>query len=353
MSRIITRCLRGQRILRAEEDDGVKIQKNRLSEILASFGDLHLLVIGDLMLDRFVWGDVERLSPEAPVPVLRVASESSRLGGAANVIHNVRSLGARVTACGVIGNDGPGRVLTRCLRNLGVVTRGVLADRDFQTIQKTRIIARPSNQQIVRLDRENHAAITDRTLQKIRAFIINSARRFDAVVLSDYGKGVIHQDLLSSLARLAAGEGLRVIVDPKKENYDRYQRPFLITPNKEEASGAAGIPIQDEESLSLAGQRLLQLWRARAVLITRGPDGMSLFRPRRAVQHFPTQPRDVFDVTGAGDTVVAVCALALAAGASYEEAAIIANVAAGLVGDEVGTVAVPLARLKVAVKELT
>ena len=329
------------------------IQKNRLSGILATFPDLHLLVIGDLMLDRFVWGDVERLSPEAPVPVLRVASESSRLGGAANVIHNVRSLGARVTACGVIGNDGPGRVLTRCLRTVGAITSGVLADRDFQTIQKTRIIARPSHQQIVRLDRENHGEITDRTLKQIRDFILNSARRFDAVVLSDYGKGVIHSELLACLAKLAGSQRLRVIVDPKKENYGRYQRPFLITPNKEEASGAAGIPIQDEESLSLAGHRLLQLWRAQAVLITRGPDGMSLFRPRRAVQHFPTQPRDVFDVTGAGDTVVAVCALALAAGATYEEAAIIANVAAGMVGGEVGTVAVPLAKLKVAVKEST
>ena len=329
------------------------LQKDRLTEIIATFADLHLLVIGDLMLDRFVWGDVERLSPEAPVPVLRVTSESSRLGGAANVIHNVRSLGARVTACGVIGNDGPGKVLTRCLRRVGAVTSGVLADKDFQTIQKTRIIARPSHQQIVRLDRENHGDITDRILKQVREFILSSARRFDAIVLSDYGKGVIHGELLGGLARLTARQRLRVIVDPKKENYGRYQRPFLITPNKEEASGAAGIPIHDEESLSLVGRRLLQLWRAQAVLITRGPDGMSLFRPQRAVQHFPTQPRDVFDVTGAGDTVVAVCALALAAGASYEEAATIANLAAGLVGAEVGTVAVPIAKLKVAVEELT
>jgi rfaE bifunctional protein kinase chain/domain len=324
----------------------------RLAEILNTFRKIHLLVVGDLMLDRFVWGEVERLSPEAPVPVLRVCSESSRLGGAANVVHNVRSLGAQVTACGVVGADGPGKTLTDDLRRIGASTSGVFADREVHSIQKTRIIARPSHQQIVRLDRENHSPIRDATLKKICRFIVTKASRFDGILVSDYGKGVIHPDLLNCLATLAANQNVRLVIDPKRENYQRYQYPSLITPNKDEASAASGITIRDDQTLTAAGQRLLQMWRAKAVLITRGPEGMSLFRPRQAAQHFPTQPREIFDVTGAGDTVVAVCALALAAGARYEEAAVLANHAAGLVGDEVGTVAVPLARLKRVIKDL-
>lgn len=334
-----------------EKDDSMN-GTERLSEILGNFCKVHLLVVGDLMLDRFIWGDVDRLSPEAPVPVLRVCSESSRLGGAANVIHNVRSLGAQVTACGVVGADGPGKTLTDDLRRIGASTRGVFADREIQSIQKTRIIARPSHQQIVRLDRENHAAIKDATLKKICKFIGERAGRFDGIVVSDYGKGVIHHELLSSLASLATRQGIRLIVDPKKENYSRYQCPSLITPNKDEASAASGVAIHDDRTLSMAGQRLVRMWRAKAVLVTRGPEGMSLFRPRQAVRHFPTQARAIFDVTGAGDTVVAVCALALAAGANYEEVAVLANHAAGLVGDEVGTVAVPIAKLNRVIKGL-
>lgn len=324
-----------------------------LSRVLDRFGKLRLLVIGDLMLDRFIWGDVDRLSPEAPVPVLRVCSESWRLGGAANVIHNIRSLGAQVSACGVVGVDGPGKTLIGELRRIGVSTRGVFVDAAFQSIQKTRVIARPSHQQIVRLDRENHAGISDGILKKIRGLVMNRTVRFDAMVVSDYGKGVIHRELLTALAGAASDTGMPLIIDPKQENYGHYQKPSLITPNRDEASAASGIAIRNDQTLEAAGERLVQKWRAKAVLITRGPEGMSLFQPRRRVRHFPTQPREIFDVTGAGDTVVAVCALALAAGARYEEAAILANHAAGFVGDEVGTVAVPLAKLYGVVKELS
>ena len=324
----------------------------RLAEILNNFRKMHLLVVGDLMLDRFIWGEVERLSPEAPVPVLRVCSESSRLGGAANVVHNVRSLGAQVSACGVVGEDAAGKTLVADLQRIGASTSGVFADREVNTIQKTRIIARPSHQQIVRLDRENHTPIADATLEKICRFITRKESRFDGILISDYGKGVIQPELLNCLAKLAANKNVRLVIDPKRENYERYQHASLITPNKDEASAASGITIRDDQTLTMAGQRLLQMWRAKAVLITRGPEGMSLFRPRQPAQHFSTQAREVFDVTGAGDTVVAVCALALAAGARYEEAAVLANHAAGLVGDEVGTVAVPLARLTRIIKDL-
>ncbi|MGH7826973.1 MAG: D-glycero-beta-D-manno-heptose-7-phosphate kinase [Candidatus Binatia bacterium] len=330
--------------------DGVPGMKS-LVEVVGRFRGTRLLVVGDLMLDRFVWGDVERISPEAPVPVLRVTSEDSRLGGAANVIHNIRALGGLVTACGVIGRDEAGKRIVKDLRRLGVSTAGVFRDGRFQTIQKTRIIARPRHQQIVRLDRENPVGLEGTALNKIRQFVHQQLPRYDGIVLSDYGKGVIHDNLLDLIAE-ALGKDRRVcVVDPKKENYKRYRLPTLVTPNKDEASEASGILIRDGNSLLAAGERLLKLWQAKAVLITRGPEGMSLFRPRQAVKHFPTEAREIFEVTGAGDTVVAVCALALASGASYEDAAVTANLAAGLVGGEVGTVAVPLQRLKRTIKE--
>jgi D-beta-D-heptose 7-phosphate kinase/D-beta-D-heptose 1-phosphate adenosyltransferase len=325
---------------------------SRLLDVLQKFQRVHLLVVGDLMLDRFIWGNVERLSPEAPVPVLRVVSENFSLGGAANVVHNIRALGGRVTVCGIVGKDPGGKRVLAALRNVGASTAGVVADASFQTIQKSRIIASPHHQQIVRLDREGQSPIGATTLQKLRDFILARAGQFNGIVVSDYGKGVIHDELLALLAK-RNGKKLLCVVDPKKENYDRYRFPTLITPNKSEASEAAGVPIVDEQSLLAAGEKLLRKWCAKAVLITRGPEGMSLFRPRQPVKHFPTEPRDVFEVTGAGDTVVAICALGLATGATYEDAAVIANIGAGFVGDEVGTVAVPIEKLKQAIKEKT
>jgi rfaE bifunctional protein kinase chain/domain len=319
--------------------------RTRLLDLLEKFARTRLLVIGDLMLDCFVWGDVERISPEAPVPVLRVSCESFRLGGAANVMHNIRSLGGEVDACGVIGRDGAGKKVLRGLRNVGIASAGVIADPRYQTIQKTRIIASPRHQQIVRLDHENHGRISETTLRKVRAFLNKAARRCDGIVISDYGKGVVHEELLAVIADLALHKRVVCVVDPKKENYTHYRHASLVTPNKSEASEAAGISISDERSLCAAGNKLLRMWRAQAVMITRGPEGVSLFRARNSVRHFPTEPREIFDVTGAGDTVVAVCALALACGASYEDTALMANLAAGLVGDEVGTVAVPRQKL--------
>lgn len=322
----------------------------QLIAILEKFPKIRLLVIGDLMLDRFVWGEVERLSPEAPVPVLRVVSEKNALGGAANVIHNVRSLGGQVTACGIIGKDEAGERITSALKKIGASTSGVIVDQTFQTIEKSRIIASPHHQQIVRLDRENRQPIRDETLKKLRKFIAARALDFDAIVVSDYGKGAIHGALLDWLAATARKK-IVCIVDPKKENYQRYRSPTLITPNQSEASEASGIRIVDEGSLVAAGKKLLRKWRAGAVLVTRGSDGMSLFRPGSSVKHFPTESRAVFEVTGAGDTVVAVCALVLAGGARYADAAVLANLAAGFVGDEVGTVAVPIEKLKRSIED--
>jgi D-beta-D-heptose 7-phosphate kinase/D-beta-D-heptose 1-phosphate adenosyltransferase len=323
---------------------------DRLLSIVEKFRGARLLVIGDLMLDRFIWGEVDRLSPEAPVPVLRVTAEKFSLGGAANVAHNIRALGGAVTACGIVGKDPAGERVIGALRRIGASTTGVVREPKLQTVQKTRVIASPHHQQIVRLDRETPDSVRPATLRRLRDFVAAAAARFDGIVISDYGKGVIHQELLDLVARLTEKRKMVSVIDPKKENYERYRLPTLITPNKAEAGEASGIPIRDEPSLAAAGAKLLRKWRAQGVLITRGAEGMSLFRPRFPIQHFPTQPRDVFDVTGAGDTVVAVCALALASGAAYEDAAVLANLAAGFVGDEVGTVAVPVEKLKRAIE---
>ena len=313
---------------------------------MARFRRSRLLVVGDLMLDRFIWGDVERISPEAPVPVLRVTSESFRLGGAANVVHNIQSLGGQVAVTGVVGRDRTGALLLQALRDIGISTAGVFLESRFQTTQKTRLIAHPRHQQIVRLDRENDGQLRKQARQKIRQFIMRHVARYDGVVISDYGKGVVHRELLELLAQLAKEKNVLCVADPKKENFGAYRNVTLVTPNREEASQASGVEIRDEPSLREAGRRLLELWQAKAVLITRGQEGMSLFRPGREVRHFATEPQEIFDVTGAGDTVVATVSLALASGSTYEEAAGLANLAAGLVGDEVGPVAVSPQKLK-------
>lgn len=323
---------------------------NRYLSLLRKFRRVRLLVVGDLILDRFIWGEVDRISPEAPVPVLRVTSESFRLGGAANVIHNIRTLGGQVTACGVVGRDETGGRLVRQLREIGCSTAGIFRADHFQTTQKSRVIASPRHQQIVRLDRENHGEVDRRILQRIRQFVVKQAAHCDGIVISDYGKRIIHPELLGMLARLGEKPGFLSVVDPKKENFSRYRNPTLVTPNREEASQASGIEIRDERSLQEAGRRLLQIWQAKAVLVTRGQEGMSLFRPGREMRHFSTQAREIFDVTGAGDTVVAACALALASGSNFEEAAVLANLSAGLVGEEVGPVAVSLKKLRMAVQ---
>ena len=320
----------------------------RLSAITRRFGRTRVLVVGDLMLDEFIWGRVDRISPEAPVPVVRVTQETIHLGGAANVVHNLCALGGKATACGVIGNDRAGRRLVDELRKVGAGTTGVIGARGAVTIRKTRVVAH--NQQVVRFDREqpDHARRAHTGLLK---FLQRHASNFDVILISDYGKGVIGEELCRELAELRQRHGVRVIVDPKKRNYAYFRELTLATPNQAEAADAAEIEISDERSLRAAGMALIKRWQAEAILITRGEHGMSLFKRDGDVRHFPTAARDVFDVTGAGDTVVATCALALAAGASFEEAAALANQAAGVVVGKVGTATLTAAELRRAIQQ--
>jgi len=326
----------------------MKGKREDLGRALRRFGAVRVLVVGDLILDQFIWGRVDRISPEAPVPVVRVADESFRLGGAANVVHNIRALGGRATACGVVGADVPGRRLIRLLRDIHAGIAGVVSSRTIETTVKTRIVAH--QQQVVRLDRDQAAQQTARLSVRLSQYLARHAADFDVVVISDYGKGVVSPSLLSELATARRVHGFELVIDPKRRNFPHYRGATVVTPNAAEASQASGIDIHDERSLRQAGVVLLERWQTDAVLITRSERGMTLFKREGGVSHFPTVARHVFDVTGAGDTVAAACALALGAGASLEKAAVLANHAAGLVVGEIGTATVSLAALRADLK---
>lgn len=310
-----------------------------LKRVVRRFAGTRVLVIGDLMLDQFVWGDVSRISPEAPVPIVRIRRQEGRPGGAGNVVTNVVALGGRADACGLVGDDLTGRALARALATAGGGLAGVVRSRAVATTAKTRVIAH--SQQVVRFDQDPEAgSIPSRVATRLRAWIAQHARRYPVIVVSDYGKGVVTPELLADLAALRRRHGFAYVIDPKRPNFAHYRGASLIKPNLGEASAASGIEIENGASLAAAGNELLRRWQADAILISRGEAGMSLFKPRARPQHFPTTAQEVFDVTGAGDTVLATCALALASGGSFEEAARLANHAAGVAVGKVGTATV-------------
>jgi len=302
---------------------------------VARFAGRRLLVLGDLMLDRYLWGRVDRISPEAPVPVVDVERESWSLGGAGNVAANLCALGAEAMLAGVVGDDADGLTLLRALDERGVDTRLVVRDPDRPTTVKTRVIAHA--QQIVRYDREVRGDLGGEPLRALRSSIERELRWSEGMVVSDYGKGVIMPALLEPVLAGARQRGIHVSVDPKESHIDSYRGVSILTPNQHEAGGIMGQRIRDEESLMAVGWGLRERVDATAVLVTRGPHGMSLFERGGRYTHLPTVAREVFDVTGAGDTVVSVVALALAAGADFPDACRLANHAAGVVIREVGT----------------
>jgi D-glycero-beta-D-manno-heptose-7-phosphate kinase len=272
-----------------------------------------------------------------------VTRESLHAGGAANVVANIRALGGQVATCGVVGQDQEGFELLRQLTALSVNTDGVISKRAMPTISKTRIIAH--NQQVVRLDREQDD-IDSRLRSRLRTFMSSRIEQFDVVVVSDYGKGVVDASLLALLAELRRQHKFWYLIDPKRRNFAHYKGASLVKPNLEEAGSATGMDIRNKNDLHQAGMRLVDLWQTDAVLISRGEAGMSLFKRGAVPQHFPATAREVFDVTGAGDTVLATCALALGAGATLEEATVLANHAAGIVVRKVGTATVTTQELR-------
>ena len=314
-----------------------------LRSYIKKFRSGKVLVIGDLILDQYVWGQVSRISPEAPVPVVTVSSETLQLGGAANVSNNIRSLGGRVDLCGVIGSDDGGRQFLKVLESQGLGRDGILTDQDRPTTKKTRVVAH--NQQLLRFDNERTEAISGVLEARLCRYVAACIRSASALVVSDYAKGVVTPRVMADLTDLANRHGVPVIVDPKVAHIGRYKGVTVITPNHHEAVQAAGLQGDDETAILEAGRHLHQRLGCQAVLITRGERGMSLIEGGGRVTHIPTVARQVFDVTGAGDTVVATLALALAAGATMRQAAILANHAAGIVVGMVGTGTVTAAQL--------
>jgi D-beta-D-heptose 7-phosphate kinase/D-beta-D-heptose 1-phosphate adenosyltransferase len=303
--------------------------------LLARMRNRRVLVLGDVMLDEFIWGHVARISPEAPVPVVQVARESLHVGGAGNVARNVRALGGIPTLVGVVGRDAAAAKIRTELEAFGVPQRLVEADDGRPTTVKTRIIAH--QQQIVRADRERSDAISPALEAVLIAAVRETLVGASALVLSDYAKGVVTPGLLRAVLPAARRRGIPVLVDPKVLHFPLYRRVSVVTPNQLETEQASGVVIRREQDLVRAAERLLRLLRCEALLVTRGEHGMSLFRPGRPPAHVPTFAREVYDVTGAGDTVIATLGLALAAGARVEQAAVLANSAAGVVVGKVGT----------------
>ncbi|MBI9075411.1 MAG: D-glycero-beta-D-manno-heptose-7-phosphate kinase [Desulfatibacillum sp.] len=307
------------------------------------FSSCRVLVVGDMMIDEYLWGEVSRISPEAPVQVVEVKNTTSTLGGAGNVVNNLTALGAKVCVAGVMGDGKAGAELNRKLSALGVNTEGLLVEAGRATTRKTRVIG--ANQQILRIDRESKKDITPEQVQIFCGFAQRQIPQCDLVIVSDYGKGVVTPLLMERLVEICKEAQKTLIVDPKGMDYSKYRGVTAITPNKKEASLASGVEITDQTSLEKAAARILETTGAENILITLGKDGMALFSPGQEPFRVHAQARQVFDVSGAGDTVISVLGLSLAAGASYKTAATLANTAAGIVVAKVGTATVTQAEL--------
>ena len=324
-------------------------EKKRFLETVARFKKARILVIGDFILDQFIWGSVDRISPEAPVPVVNVQRESYMPGGSLNVANNIHTLGGVVFPCGVIGRDINGRMLAKVMRKSGIETAGVIYDPARPTSIKTRVIAH--SQQMVRVDREKTHPVDAEILRKIFQFIGQKISKADVVIIEDYGKGMIHAGLLKEVVRLAKKFKKPVLVDPKEKNFPHYTGVTAITPNRKEAYGALQDPKSADYSMEEVGRKLLEKLKCMAVLVTLGEDGMALFEKGKPTVKIPTFAREVYDVSGAGDTVIAVFALALAAGSSMKEAAKLSNIAAGIVVGKLGTATVSPEELREAVEK--
>ena len=314
-------------------------ERKRLHKYIDRFSTTRILVVGDIVLDHYIWGKVSRISPEAPVPVVNVSKENLLLGGATNVVNNINALGGTVSVCGVIGHDEAGKQVVHLLRSQGIRTDGLIVEQDRPTTIKTRVIAH--SQQVVRFDRETKLPIKADTHRRIFEHVQKQVGSgLDAIIISDYSKGVVTKELVRDIVRLAKKHGVIVSVDPKVNHFGMYSGVTILTPNAHEASIGSKIEIEDEKSLLKAGSFLLRQLKCAAVLITRGEHGMSLFEQKGSVIHIPTVAREVFDVTGAGDTVISALTLAMAAGANMVDAAKISNYAAGIVVGVVGTATV-------------
>lgn len=302
------------------------------------FRSKRILVVGDVMLDRFIWGSVSRISPEAPVPVVEIRRESTCLGGAANVSANIRSLGGKAVPIGILGDDYEGRRLKEEFRALGAPLGGLIVDGDRATSVKTRIIAH--HQQVCRTDREDKFPISAEIQKRILKQFLGFLEKAHAVIISDYAKGLLSPSILREMLPEAKSAKKIVCIDPKFRNLAVYRPATVITPNTLEAEHASGVHIANKRDLVRAGRKILRQTGIQHLLVTRGEEGMALFEGHSRVTYIPTVAQEVFDVTGAGDTVISTLSLGLVAGLSMLEAAILSNIAAGIVVGKLGTASV-------------
>jgi rfaE bifunctional protein kinase chain/domain len=324
-------------------EDGRVVDHGGLLEAVNRFGSCRLLVVGDIMLDQFVWGEVSRISPEAPVPVVEVQDETMLLGGAANVANNLRALGGGVVLGGMIGDDSLGKIFRELAQEQGIDTTSVFSG-TRSTTMKTRILAR--GQQVVRVDRESVQPLDEASTQALAKSFDRVGLDIDGIVVSDYAKGVVTAGLMSSLIDISKRRGIPLLVDPKPVNSETYYGVTLLTPNQREAEILSGNRISDEESLLCTAQEIQERFGTEAVLITRGVHGMALWQRDAGLFSIPTMAREVFDVTGAGDTVIAMLALGMVNGLNMRDAAYLANIAAGVVVGKIGTATVSVGEIR-------
>ena len=321
-----------------------------LKNIIAKFNKARILVLGDLILDQYIWGSVDRVSPEAPVPVVWAKARSYVPGGAANVANNISALGAKACLVGLMGEDGHAKILSEELKRRKIDAQGVIIEPKRQTTLKTRVIA--GHQQVVRVDWEDTQPLSGSVNQKIIKFIRKNISSFDGIVIEDYGKGVVNPSLLEEVIAVACENKKIIAVDPKEEHFQYYRGVTTITPNRKELENAIrNLKIKDttnrfkintdrlftNSDIDLAAKEIIKYLGLESILVTLGESGMRLFEKSGRSVSIPTQAQEVFDVSGAGDTVIAVFTLALSCGATREEAAYIANFAAGIVVGKLGT----------------
>ena len=321
------------------------MDKSRLLRIIGQFKGKKILVIGDIMLDKYIWGEVSRISPEAPVQVVNVLRESYAPGGAANVANNIAALNAKAFMVGIVGNDNAKDSLISELEKREIDVEGIFTEKNKPTIQKVRVIGR--SQQLLRFDYEEKGYVNADTEKNILDFILGKIDGADAVIVSDYAKGVITKNLMETIIKISKEKNKIVIVDPKPRHKDFYKNSTLITPNHTEAHQMTNLEEEEntDNDVEKMGKRLIKELNSN-VLITRGEKGMSLFEKNGEITHIPAYAKEVYDIVGAGDTSVAFLTLALASGASFKEGAIIANHAAGITVGKIGTSTVSIEELR-------
>jgi rfaE bifunctional protein kinase chain/domain len=321
----------------------VDISKKRLTELKKSFDGKRIAVIGDMMLDGYFWGDVKRISPEAPVPVLEVEEEFFRFGGAANVAFNILTLGGIPLPIGVIGYDNYGTIFSSLLKEKNIANDGIIIDEERPTTTKTRVIA--NSQHVVRIDKESKSYINGKIQKKLTSHLESILGKIDGIILQDYNKGILTPSLISKIISLSNKKNILVTVDPKFDNFFEYKNVTVFKPNRKETESVLGTRIKTDSDITSAGKELLHKLNAKYVLLTLGEGGIAVFEKGEKEKRMPTKARKVADVSGAGDTVISTLTIGLAAGADIYEASFLANYAAGVVCGEVGIVPIEKEKL--------